>query len=234
MTQHTPLRPDTHSELHDLWTAMDDLLDGFLIPDDVTLNQTLQATDDAGMKAQNVAPNQGKFLHLLARIHGAKRILEIGTLGGYSTIWLARALPDDGQAVSLELNPKHADVARANLAQAGVAEKVTVRVGTAVDSLTQLADEGAQFDFVFIDADKPNNLNYFNGALKLVQKGAVIIVDNVVRKGEVLDANSDDENVQGVHEVLQAMRDEPRVDVMALQTVGRKGYDGLAMALVVS
>jgi predicted O-methyltransferase YrrM len=181
----------------------------------------------------NVAPNQGKLLYVLAVAHGARTILEIGTLAGYSTIWLARALPADGRLITLEYEPKHAEVARANIARAGLAAQVEVRVGAALDTLPQLAAEDAgPFDLVFIDADKVNSVAYFNWALKLTRPGSLIIIDNVVRDGKVIDAASRDVSVQGVRALYEALAAEPRVAATAVQTVGSKGYDGLAVAVV--
>jgi len=180
-----------------------------------------------------VAPNQGKMLNLFARLIGAKRILEIGTLGGYSTIWLARALPEDGRLVTCEYNPKHADVAERNIARAGLAKKVEIRIGPALHSLPLLqAQEHPPFDLVFIDADKQNNANYVQWALKLTRPGSLIIVDNVVRGGRVIDADSQDEMVDGVRRMNELLAAEPRLDATAIQTVGTKGYDGFALALV--
>jgi predicted O-methyltransferase YrrM len=178
---------------------------------------------------------QGKLLHLLARSIGARNVLEIGTLGGYSTIWLARALPDGGRLISLEADPRHAEVARANIARAGLDTRVEVRLGMALNLLPELAAEGGPpFDFVFIDADKPNNAAYFDWALKLSRPGSIIVVDNVVRDGDVIDAVSDSPTVQGVRRFLERLAVEPRVSATAIQTVGTKGYDGFAIALVTS
>ena len=178
---------------------------------------------------------QGKLLHLLARAIGARNVLEIGTLGGYSTIWLARALPDGGRLISLEADARHAEVARANIARAGLEDMVEVRLGMALDILPGLAAEvGEPFDFVFIDADKPNNAAYFDWALKLSRPGSIIVVDNVVRDGDVIDAASDSPTVQGVRRLLERLAAEPRVSATAIQTVGTKGYDGFAIALVTS
>jgi predicted O-methyltransferase YrrM len=177
---------------------------------------------------------QGKLLHLLARAIGASNVLEIGTLGGYSTIWLARALPDGGRVISLEADPRHAQVARANITRAGLDDRVEVRLGMALDLLPKLAERAEPFDFVFIDADKPNNAAYFDWALKLSRAGAIIVVDNVVRGGEVIAAASDSPTAQGVHRFLERLAAEPRVSATAIQTVGGKGYDGFAIALVTS
>lgn len=217
----------------DVWTAVDDYFSGLLIPADDVLDAALQAQEDAGLPQINVAPNQGKLLHLIAKIHGAKRILEVGTLGGYSTIWLGRALPPDGTLVTLELDPKHAEVATANLQRAGLGGVAGVRVGSAHETLPKLAAEGgAPFDLVFIDADKPSNPLYLEWALKLTRPGSVIIIDNVVRNGGVSDPNSTDANVKGVQKVLEMVANDPRLTATAVQTVGSKGYDGFAIAVV--
>jgi predicted O-methyltransferase YrrM len=196
----------------------------------------LQDSEAAGLPAISVSPPHGKFLNLLARVQGARNILEIGTLGGYSAIWLARALPPGGgRLITLEVDPLHAKVARANLARAGFANIAQVRLGRAIDTLPELEHEGAgPFDLVFIDADKPSNPDYFAWALKLSRRGTVIVVDNVVRKGAVANAASDDAAVQGVRRLNAMMAAEPRVSATAIQTVGVKGYDGFAVALVVS
>ena len=215
------------------WSAVDEFLNAHVVPEDPALIAALADSAAAGLPPIAVAPNQGKLLHILARLRGARTILEIGTLGGYSTIWLARALPEGGRLVTLELDPKHAAVAQANLIRAGVADKVTIRVGPALDSLKALAGEGLPpFDLAFIDADKPNNPNYFDWALKLSRPGSLIIVDNVVRKGAVADAHSTDPNVTGTRQLFARLRQEPRVTATALQTVGLKGWDGLIIALV--
>jgi predicted O-methyltransferase YrrM len=217
------------------WTAVDDYIAGKLIPTDSVLDQALEASAAAGLPAIHVAPNQGKMLQLLAQIHGARTILEVGTLGGYSTIWLARALPADGKLITLELNPKNAEVARANLARAGLNKCVELRLGAAGDSMAQLAADGhGPFDLIFIDADKPNNPTYFDWALKLTRPGSLIIVDNVVRDGKVVDANSRDGAIQGTRQLYDIMSKEPRVNATAVQTVGSKGYDGFILALVIS
>jgi len=215
------------------WAAVDHYICDLLVGPDPALDAALQDSAAAQLPPINVAPNQGKLLHLLVRIHGARSILEVGTLGGYSTIWLARALPAGGRLVTLELEPKHAEVARANLARAGLSEVVEVRVGRAVDSLAALDAEGAApFDFVFIDADKPSNPDYFTWALKLTHPGSVIVVDNVIRNGAVADASSDDPAIVGTRKLNELMAAEPRVSVTEVQTVGTKGYDGFALALV--
>ncbi|WP_437839884.1 O-methyltransferase [Sorangium sp. So ce1153] len=215
------------------WSAVDRYITDLLVPSDAALDAALGDSAAADLPPINVAPNQGKLLHLLARIQGARSILEIGTLGGYSTIWLARALPAGGRLVTLELDPKHAEVARANIARAGLADVVELRLGRALDTLPALAAEGrGPFDFIFIDADKPSNPDYFAWALKLSRRGSVIVVDNVVRKGAVADPESADPNVQGVQRLNKLIAAEPRVSATAVQTVGSKGYDGFAIALV--
>jgi predicted O-methyltransferase YrrM len=215
------------------WTAVDQYFNDLLVPSDPALDATLQATADAGMIPMNVAPNQGRLLQILALSVGARAILEIGTLGGYSTIWLARALPADGRLVTLEADPRHAEVARANIARAGLADVVEVRLGKAIDTLPQLAQEGrGPFDLVFIDADKASTADYFAWALRLTRRGSLIVVDNVVRNGAVIDAASADPSVQGTRRFADALAAEPRVAATALQTVGSKGYDGLVVGIV--
>ena len=215
------------------WSAVDRYLDDLFVPADSALEAALEASAKAGLPAINVSPTQGKLLYLLARLQGARRILEIGTLGGYSTIWLARALPADGKLVTLEAVAKHATVARANIARAGLSNIVEVRVGQALATLPLVAaGAGGPFDVVFIDADKPNNPEYLAWALKLTRKGSLIIGDNVVREGRVLDSRSNDSSIKGVRRFNELLAAEPRVSATALQTVGVKGYDGLAIALV--
>jgi predicted O-methyltransferase YrrM len=217
------------------WTAVDDYIDGLLVPPDPALDEALRSSAAAALPAINVAPNQGKLLLLLARLQGARRILEIGTLGGYSTIWLARALPPGGRLITLEADPKHADVARANIARAGLAGVVELRLGPALETLPGLAAEGhGPFDLIFIDADKPNTPDYFTWALRLARRGSLIIADNVVRKGAVADPASGDGGVQGMRRFFEVLAAEPRVSATAIQIVGRKGYDGLAIAVVVA
>ena len=218
---------------NELWTSVDSYLAGHLLPQDPVMEAVLQANAAADLPTIDVAPNQGKFLHLLARMQRATRILEIGTLGGYSTIWLARALPPTGKLVTLEFEPKHAAVATANIANAGLADRVEIRVGAALDLLAQLVAEGAEpFDLVFIDADKDNYPGYLQWALRLSRPGSVILADNVVREGAILDANHPDPRVHGARQFLADMGADPRLDATALQTVGSKGYDGFAMAIV--
>jgi predicted O-methyltransferase YrrM len=219
----------------ELWTAVDHYITDLLVPPDVALEAAQRASVAAGLPAIAVAPNQGKLLHLLARIQGARNILEIGTLGGYSTIWLARALPAGGRLITLEADAKHAEVARANIARAGLAEVVEVRLGRALDTLPMLEAEGrGPFDFTFIDADKPGIPEYFVWALRMSRAGSVIVVDNVIRDGEVADAASADPNVLGVRRFNEMLAGEPRVSATTIQTVGSKGYDGLTIALVVA
>ena len=218
----------------ELWTAVDRYFGDLLVSADPALEAALAASAVAGLPAINVSPLQGKLLHLLARAIGARNILEIGTLGGYSTVWLARALPSGGRVISLEADPRHAEVARANIARAGLDDMVEVRLGMALDLLPGLAERAEPFDFVFIDADKPNNAAYFDWALRLSRVGAIIVVDNVVRGGDVIAAASDSPTVQGVHRFLERLAAEPRVSATAMQTVGGKGYDGFAVALVTS
>jgi len=215
----------------DTWSAVDRFVVDTLSDSDPVLDAAQRAADTAGLPAISVSAAQGKFLHLLARICGARRILEIGTLAGYSTIWLGRALPPGGQLITLEYDPRHADVARANIARAGLADRVEVRVGRAIEALPGLVvDE--PFDLIFIDADKPSTSDYFRWALKLSRPGTVIIVDNVVRDGRLVDANGDGD-VQGMRRFLEAAANEARVEGTVLQTVGVKGYDGFALLLVV-
>lgn len=217
----------------ELWSSVDRYLSDVLVGADHILEAALQASTDAGLPAINVSPTQGKLLNLLARSINARRILEIGTLGGYSTIWLGRALPPDGRLITLEMDPKHAAVARANLARAGLAQAAEVRVGKALDTLPKIADEAlGPFDLVFIDADKSNIPEYFRWALRLSRSGSMIIVDNVIRDGEVIDANSKDPSVRGVRQLNELLAKETRVSATSIQTVGVKGYDGLTFALV--
>ncbi|NTU28620.1 O-methyltransferase [Brevibacillus sp. HB1.1] len=215
------------------WTAVDHYFTDKLLETDPVLDTVLQENAAAGLPAIDVAPNQGKFLHLLARIQGARSILEIGTLGGYSTIWLARALPADGRLITLEYDPKHAEVAQSNIARAGLDQIVEVKVGLALDSLIQLHKENqGPFDMIFIDADKKGNPDYFQWALKLSRKGTVIITDNVVRSGQVLDETSTDPNIVGVRQFTDLVAEEQRVSGTVVQTVGSKGYDGFAIMLI--
>jgi len=218
-----------------LWSNVDDWFSDTLLVADPALASTLAASAAAGLPAIHVAPNQGKLLHLFARMIGAKRVLEVGTLGGYSTIWLAQAVPADGHVVTLEADPKHASIARANFAAAGLAKRIELLEGPALETLPKLAASDPKlFDLVFIDADKPSNPEYFAWALELTHRGSVIIVDNVVRDGAVIDATSTDPSVQGVRRLMARVAAEPRVSATALQTVGAKGYDGFLLATVIA
>ncbi len=215
------------------WSAVDRYITDLLVPPDGALDAALQESTAAGLPAICVTPNQGKLLQLIARIQGARDILEIGTLGGYSTIWLARALPAGGRVVTLEADPKHASVARANIARAGLAEKVDLRIGLAQETLPVIARERDRpFDLIFIDADKAGIPGYFTWSLALSRVGTVIIVDNVVRNGAVIDASSADPSIQGVRRFNEMLAAEPRVSATTIQTVGSKGYDGFTIMLV--
>jgi len=217
----------------EIWNAVDTYFEDSLIGPDDVLAGALARSREAGLPDIQVAGNQGKLLSMLARIHRAERILEIGTLAGYSTIWLARALPPSGSLVTLELDLRHAAVARLNLETAGVAGQVEIRVGRAVDTLAAMVAAGeAPFDFVFIDADKPNNPAYLDYAVKLSRPGALIVVDNVVRNGAVVDPRSTDSGVIGVRAMMERIAADPRLDATAIQTVGGKGYDGFALIRV--
>ncbi|MFF3420932.1 O-methyltransferase [Streptomyces sp. NPDC002698] len=216
-----------------LWNDVDDHFTNLLAPADEILAAALHDSDAAGLPPINVAPNHGKLLRLIAEIQGARRILEIGTLGGYSTIWMGRALPADGRLITLEYDPRHAEVARANLARAGLDKIAEVRVGPALETLPKLADEDPEpFDLVFIDADKVNNPHYVEWAVRLTRPGSVIVLDNVVRGGAVIDASSTDPSVLGTRAALELIASHPKLNGTALQTVGIKGYDGFALARV--
>lgn len=218
----------------DPWTAVDQYLERKLGLTDPTLELCLRESAAAGLPDIQVSPTQGKFLYLLAKTLGARRILEIGTLGGYSAIWMARALPENGKLVTLEVDTKHAEVARANIARAGLSERVEIRLGPALESLPKLGDEKrGPFDLVFIDADKPSTRAYFDWAIQLARMGSLIVVDNVVRKGELANASSEDPNVRGMREFVDALAKEKRVSATGIQTVGTKGYDGFVLARVV-
>jgi predicted O-methyltransferase YrrM len=218
-----------------LWDDVDAYFTAHLAPDDGPLQAALRDSEAAGLPQVNVTANQGKLLHLLARIQGARTILEIGTLGGYSTIWLARALPADGRLVTLEYSDRHAEVATRNIARAGLDALVDVRVGRALESLPKLADENpAPFDLVFIDADKGNNVSYLEWALKLTSTGSLIVVDNVVRGGRVADAEDTADDVRGTRAAIELIGSHPRLSGTAVQTVGSKGYDGFALARVLA
>jgi predicted O-methyltransferase YrrM len=219
----------------EIWTTVDEYVEGLFLPPDEALAAALADSAAAGLPEIAVSPAYGKLLMLLAQSHGARTILEIGTLGGYSAICLARALPPRGRLITLEFNPTHAEIARANIARAGLADRVEVRVGRAVDTLAQLAAESVgPYDLIFIDADKPSYVAYLEWSLRLSRPGTLIIADNVVRQGRVIDGDSDDANVQGVCRFNEALAAEPRLSATILQTVGRKGYDGFALALVIA
>ncbi|MER5898614.1 O-methyltransferase [Streptomyces mirabilis] len=218
-----------------LWNEVDDYFATLLAPADETLTAALRDSDAAGLPQIAVAPNQGKLLQLLAEIQGARRVLEIGTLGGYSTIWLGRALPADGRLITFEYDATHAEVARRNLARAGLDKIAEVRVGPALESLPKLAEENPEpFDFVFIDADKVNNPHYVEWALKLTRPGSLIVVDNVVRSGRVTEAGSAEPSVRGTRAALELIAAHPKLSGTAIQTVGSKGYDGFALARVLA
>jgi predicted O-methyltransferase YrrM len=216
------------------WDAVDDYLADRLGADDGVLRRAQKAAADAGLPAISVTPMQGKFLHVLARLMGARRVLEIGSLGGYSAIWLGRALPPDGKLYTLEVNPHHARVAGANIADAGLGGQVEVIVGPALSTLPALAANPgpASFDLTFIDADKPNNAAYFDWALRLTRPGGAIVVDNVVRNGGVADLTSSDPAVVGTQQLFEVMATQTGITASALQTVSSKGYDGFAIAFV--
>lgn len=216
------------------WTAVDNYIADLFIPPDPILERALKVSDEVGLPGYNVSPVQGKFLQILAQVQGAKNILEIGTLGGYSTIWLARALPPaKGHLLSLEINPKHAKIARDNIRRAGLSSMVKVRVGAALDTLPKLVSERSKpFDFIFIDADKENIADYFSWSLKLSRPGSLIIIDNVIRQGEILDARSDNSSVQGVLKLNKLLATDPKVNAITIQMVGCKGYDGLTIVRV--
>ena len=229
---------DGLSKSQERWTAVDDYITDLLVPEDPALEAAAAASTAAGLPPISVTANQGKLLALLAQVQGAHTILELGTLGGYSTIWLARALPAGGRLVTLEANAEYAALARENIARAGLAETVELRVGPALQTLPELAGEGAgPFDLIFIDADKKNNPGYFEWALKLSRPGTLIIVDNVVRGGAILDPGADDptvgnEGIRGVRRFFELLAAERGVSATAIQTVGGKGYDGFALAVV--
>jgi predicted O-methyltransferase YrrM len=217
------------------WTEVDRYIDGAVVGSDPALDAALQDVADAGMPAISVTPALGKLLHVLARTIGARRILEVGTLGGYSTIWMARAVPAGGRVVSLEIDPRNAAVAATSIERAGVSDRVEIRVGRAVDTLTALAADGVEpFDLVFVDADKRSNPEYLAWALRLTHVGSVIVVDNVVRGGAVVDAETTDPDIQGIRRMNEMIAAEPRLLTTAIQTVGSKGYDGFAIALVIA
>lgn len=216
-----------------LWSNVDEYLVALFMPSDSALEEALAQSTAAGLPPISVAPNQGKLLELLARIQGSRRILEIGTLGGYSTIWLARSLPSDGNLVTLELEPVHAEVARKNIDRAGLGQVVDIRVGPASRSLQDLIDEKVEpFDFIFIDADKEGYPQYLELSMQLSRAGTVIVADNVVRDGEIVNTKSSDERVQGARTFLEQAAADDRLEGTAVQTVGSKGYDGFALLVV--
>jgi predicted O-methyltransferase YrrM len=221
--------------MEQLWSQVDEYFAEHLLPADKVLEETLAVSDAAGLPAIAVTPNQGKLLQLLAQIHGARRILEIGTLAGYSTIWMGRALPANGELITLEIDPAHAALARKNLDRAGLGDRVRVWVAPAAESLAKLsADRVEPFDFIFIDAVKASIDRYFVAAIGLSRAGTVIVVDNVVRKGEVINAESEDANIHGIRRLTDLLMRERRVSATAIQTVGSKGYDGLIVAVVLA
>lgn len=217
----------------DLWAQVDRYFGDLLAPEDKALSQVVGANREAGLPSIDVPALLGKFLALMVRTSGARRVLEIGTLGGYSTIWLARALPAGGRVVTLEIDPHHADIARANLSAAGVLDRVEVRVAAAIDSLRNMQEkEEAPFDLIFIDADKRSIPAYLEWSLTLSHPGTMIIVDNVVRDGKVIEPDNPDPDVQGVRRMTEMMAADPRLSATAIPTVGARGYDGFAMAVV--
>jgi predicted O-methyltransferase YrrM len=217
------------------WTEVDDYIASLLIPPDAALDGALKASDEAGLPPINVSANQGKLLMLFARMLNARNILEIGTLGGYSTIWMARGMAEGGRLITLEYEAKHAEVATANLVRAGLSDRVEIRVGRALETLPKLVDEGrGPFDLVFIDADKQGYTEYLEWSMKLSRRGTVIVADNVVRNGAITDEASSDEMVQGIRRFNRALAAEKRVSATEIQTVGSKGYDGLAIATVIA
>jgi len=226
--------PDMNNPLQKKWTEVDSYIAGLFVPADPALDGALEASDAAGLPSISVSANQGKLLMLFAKMLNAKNILEIGTLGAYSTIWLARGLAEGGRLITLEYEPRHAEVAQANLVRARLADRVEIRVGRAGDSLPRLLEERkGPFDLIFIDADKEGYVEYLQWSLKLSRKGTVIIADNVVRDGAVVDPASTDAMVRGIQRFNQALATEKRVSATEIQTVGSKGYDGLAIATVI-
>jgi len=218
--------------VQEVWLNVESYVTGRLVPADDALSSAVETALAAGLPAIEVSPPHGKLLHLLARLRKASQILEIGTLGGYSTIWMARALAPGGRIVTLEKEPRHAEVARANFEKARVSALVDLRLGIALETLPKLAAEGAAFDMVFIDADKENNASYLDWALRMSRAETLIVVDNVIRDGAVADPNTTDPRAQGVRRLYDALKDHPRIDATAIQTVGSKGYDGLILGIV--
>jgi predicted O-methyltransferase YrrM len=227
------LMGESPASAQELWSAVDSYICDRLLPQDPVLDAALAASDAAGLPPIASSAAQGKLLELIVRVHGAKRILELGALGGYGTIWLARGLPPDGQLVTLEYDPRNAEVARANIAAAGLSELVELRQGPALETLPALEAEGTPFDLIFIDADKENIPAYIGWALKLAKRGTLLVIDNVVREGAILNAASKDPDIQGVRAMFELLAAEPRLSATAIQTVGRKKWDGLALAVVV-
>jgi predicted O-methyltransferase YrrM len=216
-----------------IWAEVDDYLGSLLAPHDVALTRALDSNHSSGLPSIDVPPLLGKFLDVMIRISGARRVLEVGTLGGYSTIWMACAVPPDGRVVTLELEARHAEVARANLDAAGVLDRVEIRVGPALDSMRSLHATGAEpFDVIFLDADKQSLPEYLEWSLKLSRPGTVIIADNVVRDGKIVQAKIDDPNVRGVQRFLELAAKEPRLSTTAIPTVGARGYDGFSISVV--
>jgi predicted O-methyltransferase YrrM len=216
-----------------LWTSVDEYFNESVVGSDAVLDAAAAAASAAQLPPVSVTPAYGKLLHLLARAQNATRILEIGTLAGYSTIWLARAVPADGRVVTLEVNARHADIARTNLASAGVADRVEIHVGPAVDTLSQLARDGeSAFDFTFIDADRPNAAAYFDWAVKLSRRSGIVVVDNVVRKGRVIDSSNTDPDIVGIRRLIERLASDSRVSATVIQTVSSKGHDGFVLAVV--
>ena len=233
MSENTPPPRPPQMTQDDKWSAIDDYIVETFLEDDPALKAAQGACDAAGLPKIQVAPLQGKLLMMLARALQARSILEVGTLGGYSTIWLARGLSEGGRVTTLELDPRHAEIARSNFENAGLADRVTVRVGSALESMTELHSENAgPFDLVFIDADKPSTPDYFDGAVKLARVGSLIVVDNVVREGAILAAQSDNKHIKGLRAFYARAAADPRVTATAFQTVGHKGHDGLAIVQV--
>lgn len=217
----------------ELWTSVDEYLGQMLVKQDESLDAAVAASDAGGLPPIQVSPTQGKFLGMLIRLMGARNVLEVGTLGGYSTIWMARAIPEGGKIVTLEIDPKHAEVAARNFENAGLSGRIELHVGNARETLPRLIEKGyGPFDLSFIDADKVSNPDYFEWALEMSRPGSVIIVDNIIRDGAVVDSASEDPSVRGVRRLNELMADNPRIDATALQTVGVKGYDGFSLAIV--
>jgi len=221
--------------MQETWAAVDRYFGERLAPHDEALAASIESNHAAGLPSIDVPALMGKFLALMVRISGARDVLEIGTLGGYSTIWLARALPEGGRVITLEIDPRHAEIARKNLERAGVRERVEITIGPAIDAMRALYERAAPaFDLIFIDADKKSIPEYLDWSMKLSRPGTVIIVDNVVRDGKVLDPHSDDDDIQGVRRMTELMASNPRLSATAIPTVGARGYDGFAMAVVTS